>query len=124
MQRTREEIEKRLAEIDTLITESDISKKSYDNEKVMLINELQDIDKPVIDDNILDQIYEAIQRHVEDLDYIDPSDCEFDFGIDYDCRITVESMQVLRSNDHFAEALYNSLKTLFKVTKKEDEDSV
>ena len=124
MQRTREEIEKRLAQIDTLITETDISKKSYDNEKVMLINELQDINKPVIDDNILGQIYEVIQRHVEVIEYTDPNDYEFDFELDYECRVTVASMQLLGRNDYFAEALYNDLKTLFKVTEEEDEDSI
>jgi len=124
MEKTREEIEKRLAQIDVLITESDISTKSYNNEKVMLINELQDINKPVIDDNILDKIYEIIQHHLGGLDEIDPSGCDFDFGIDYDGRICVESMRVENPYDYFSFALYNDLKALFKVNKKEDEDSV
>ena len=90
----------------------------------MLLNELQDINKPVIDDNILDQIYDIIQDHVKDMDEIDPSECEFEFGIDYEGRVTVELMRVDKSYDYLSEALYNNLKALFKVNKKEDEDSV
>ncbi len=124
MQKTREEIEKRLAQIDVFITESDISTKRHNNEKAMLINELQDINKPVIDDEILDQIYEVIQNHMEDINEIEPCDCEFNFEIDRDNMVYVDSMQVLKNQDYFAESLYNDLKTLFKVNKEEDEGSV
>ena len=70
------------------------------------------------------QIYEIIQSHVEDINEIDPSDCEFDFELDHDGRVYVDSMQVLKSQDYFSESLYNDLKTLFKVNEEEDEDSV
>ena len=123
--KTKEEIEKRLTQIDTFITESEISKKSYNDEKAMLINELQDINKPVINDSILDDIYAIIETHIEDINDIDPSDCEFDFDIDREGMVSVDSMQILKPLDYAAEALYNELKSLFKVIEeKEDEDSI
>jgi hypothetical protein len=122
--KTKEEIEKRLTQIDTFITESEISKKSYNDEKVMLINELQDINKPVINRDIMDAIYRIIEYHMGSLDDINPDDCEFDFGIDYEGRITVEGMQILGSDPYNAEGLYDELKNLFKVTENKDEDSV
>ena len=90
----------------------------------MLKRDLEDINKPVIKDDVLTQIYEIIQSHVEDINEIDPSDCEFDFELDHDGRVYVDSMQVLKSQDYFSESLYNDLKTLFKVNEEEDEDSV
>jgi len=122
--KTKEEIEKRLTQIDTFITESEISKKSYNDEKVMLINELQDINKPVINMDIMDAIYRIVEEHMDSLEAIDPGDCEFDFGIDYDGRIAVEAMQVLGSDPYNAEGLYHELKNLFKVTENKDEGSV
>lgn len=124
MNKTKEQIQDRITELETYVTDANNTATSYKSEVSMLRRELEDINKPVIEDNILDQIYEVIQSHMEDINEIDPSECEFDFGIDYDGRVTVESMQVLKDQDYFAEALYNDLKTLFKVTKKEDEDSV
>lgn len=125
MNKTKEQIQDRITLLETYVTDAEHTKKSYAAEVSMLKRDLEDINKPVIDDDVLSQIYEVIQQHVEDLNEIDPSDCEFDFGIDYDGRVAVESMQVVDKNyDYFSEGLYNDLKTLFKVNKEEDEDSV
>tara|TARA_R110000796_G_scaffold238963_1_gene359509 strand:- start:1473 stop:1847 length:375 start_codon:yes stop_codon:yes gene_type:complete len=124
MHKVKEEIEKRLTQIDTFITESDISTKSYKNEKAMLINELQDINKPVINGDTLDAIYRIIEDHMGNIRELDPEDCEFDFGIDYDGRISVESIQLSSDNIYDTESLYHGLKDLFKVTENKDESSI
>ena len=124
MQKTKEQIQDRITLLETYVTDAENSKKSYVAEVEVLKRDLEDINKPVIDDNTLDKIYEIIERHLEDLYEIEPSDCEFDFEIDYDGRICVQSMQVEKTNDYFSESLYSAIKTLFKVNKKEDEGSV
>ncbi len=124
MQKTKEQIQDRITLLETYVTDAENSKKSYAAEVEVLKRDLEDINKPVIDDNILDEIYEIIQQHLEDINEIDPSECEFNFEIDRDNMVYVDSMQVLKSQDYFAESLYNDLKTLFKVNKEEDEDSV
>jgi len=124
MNKTKEQIQDRITLLETYVTDANNTAMSYKSEVSMLKRELEDIGKPVIDDNMLDQIYEVIQSHMEDINEIDPSECEFDFGINYDGRVTVDAMQVLKNQDYFAEALYNDLKTLFKVNEEENEDSV
>jgi len=124
MNKTKEQIQDRITELETYVTDANNTATSYKAEALMLRKELEDINKPVINDSILDQIYEIIQNHGEDINEMDPSDCEFSFELDHDGRVYVESMQVLKSQDYFSEALYNELKTLFKVTEEEDEDSV
>ena len=124
MQKTKEQLQDRITELETYVTDAENTKKSYAAEAAVLKRDLEDINKPVIDDDILTQIYEIIQSHVEDINEIDPSDCEFDFELDHDGRVYVDSMQVLKSQDYFSESLYNDLKTLFKVNEEEDEDSV
>lgn len=124
MQKTKEQLQDRITELETYVTDAENTKKSYAIEVAALKRELEDINKPVISDYVLDQIYEVIQEHMEYLGEIDPCDCEFNFEIDYDGRINVESMQVERRYDLISEGLYNDLKTLFKVNKEEDEDSV
>ena len=124
MQKIKERIQDRITELETYITDTENTKKSYAIEVAALKRDLEDINKPVINDDVLDQIYEVIRAHVDDLDEIDPSDCEFDFEIDYDGRVGVDSMRIDKSYDYFSESLYNDLKTLFKVKEKEDEDSV
>ena len=124
MHKTKEQLQDRITELETYVTDAENNKKSYAAEVAVLKRELEDINKPVIDDDVLTQIYEIIQAHVEDINEIDPSDCEFDFELDHDGRVYVDSMQVLKSQDYFSESLYNDLKTLFKVNEEEDEDSV
>ena len=124
MNKTKEQIQDRITLLETYVADSNNAAKSYTSEVASLKRDLEDINKPVIDDDVLTQIYEIIQAHVEDINEIDPSDCEFDFELDHDGRVYVDSMQVLKSQDYFSESLYNDLKTLFKVNKEEDEDSV
>ena len=124
MQKTKEQIQDRITELETYVTDAENTKKSYAAEVAVLKRDLEDINKPVIKDDVLTQIYEIIQSHVEDINELDPSDCEFDFELDHDGRVYVDSMQVLKSQDYFSESLYNDLKTLFKVNEEEDEDSV
>ena len=124
MNKTKEQIQDRITLLETYVTDAENTKKSYAAEVSMLKRNLEDINKPVINDDILTQIYEVIEQHVGDLNEIDPSDCEFDFGIDYDGRVAVESMQIQKGYEYFAESLYNDLKTLFKVKEEEDEASV
>tara|TARA_R110000822_G_scaffold4523_2_gene19537 strand:+ start:333 stop:707 length:375 start_codon:yes stop_codon:yes gene_type:complete len=124
MQKTKEQLQDRITELETYVTDAENNKKSYAAEVAVLKRDLEDINKPVIKDDVLTQIYEIIQSHVEDINEIDPSDCEFDFELDHDGRVYVDSMQVLKSQDYFSESLYNDLKTLFKVNEEEDEDSV
>ena len=124
MNKTKEQIQDRITLLETYVADSNNAAKSYTSEVAVLKRDLEDINKPVIDDDVLSQIYEVIQQHVEDINEIDPSDCEFDFELDHDGRVYVDSMQVLKSQDYFSESLYNDLKTLFKVNEEEDEDSV
>ena len=124
MNKTKEQIQDRITLLETYVADSNNAAKSYTSEVAVLKRELEDVNKPVIDDAILSQIYEVIQSHVEDLNEIDPSNCEFDFELDHDGRVYVDSMQVQQTYDYFSESLYNDLKTLFKVNKEEDEDSV
>ena len=124
MQKTKEQIQDRITLLETYVTDAENTKKSYAAEVEVLKRDLEDINKPVIDDNTLDKIYEIIQSHVEDINEIDPSECEFNFEIDRDNMVYVDSMQVLRNEDYFAESLYNNLKTLFKVNEEEDGESV
>ena len=124
MHKTKEQLQDRITELETYVTDAENNKKSYAAEVAVLKRDLEDINKPVIKDDVLTQIYEIIQSHVEDINEIDPSDCEFDFEIDHDGRVYVDSMQVVKSQDYFSESLYNDLKTLFKVNEEEDEDSV
>ena len=99
MNKTKEQIQDRITLLETYVADSNNAAKSYTSEVASLKRDLEDINKPVIDDDVLSQIYEVIQQHVEDINEIDPSDCEFDFELDHDGRVYVDSMQVLKSQD-------------------------
>lgn len=125
MYKTKEQIQDRITLLETYVADSNNAKINYAAEIDVLKKDLADINKPVINDSILNDIYAIIETHIEDINDIDPCDCEFDYDIDRDGQVSVDSMQILKSLDYAAEALYNELKSLFKVIEeKEDEDSV
>ena len=125
MYKTKEQIKDRITELETYVTDAENTRKSYASEVSILKRDLEDINKPVINDSILSDIYAIIETHIEDINDIDPSDCEFDFDIDREGMVSVDAMQILKPLDYAAEALYNELKSLFKVIEEEeDEDSV
>ena len=121
MYNTKKEIEDRIMLLETRVADSNDAAKSYTSEISALEKDLEDFNKPAIDGRSLDQIYDVICNSIEALNDLDPSDCEFDFGIDYDGRIVVESMRVTCAHDYFVDEVYNNIRDLFKVKEKEED---
>jgi len=82
--------------------------------------ELKDLGKPELTPSQMDDIYEAIERGVMAFDFSDSDNYDKEFGIDYDGRVTLESLE-LASSTELVEAIVEKISRLFVETIDDEE---
>lgn len=115
---TKAELETKVNELELTLNSLELNTKVIKDDLSEANAKLANINKPVIDDLIVDKMYEVISRSFEDFDPND-YDPEYEFEIDYDGRINVSSLE-LQGTDLFAEQLHDRLLAEFNIVNKED----
>ena len=117
---TKDELRVKVSELELTLNSLELNAKAVKDDLNEASANLANINKPVIDDLMVDKMYEVISRSFEDFD---PNDCdpEYEFEIDYDGRINVSSLE-LQGLDLFAEQLHDRLLREFRIVNKEDND--
>lgn len=117
---TKDELENKVNELELTLNSLELNAKAVKDDLSEAHANLANINKPVIDDLMVDKMYEVISRSFEDFDPND-YDPEYEFEIDYDGRINVNSLE-LRGLDLFTEQLHDRLLAEFRIVNKEDND--
>jgi len=120
MEMTKEELQRRVNELTT-----DIAKFESDSEhcKRMLTDMQQRIsviDKPKVTQKFLDELSDAIEEAVRNIDFDDTNAYEYEFNLDYDNRISLENIEFNYSND-IGDNIYSEIEELFNVIEDENE---
>ena len=85
---------------------------TYESQLKTAEQDLKDIDKPELTSSQMDDIYEAVEIAVSNFDFSD-SDCyEKEFGIDYDGRVQLESLELINEQD-LVEEIVKKVSRLF-----------
>ena len=85
---------------------------TYESQLKTAEQDLKDIDKPELTSSQMDDIYEAVEIAVSNFDFSD-SDCyEKEFGIDYDGRVQLESLELINEQD-LVEEIVKKVSKLF-----------
>ena len=85
---------------------------TYKSQLETVEKELKDLGKPELTPSQLDDIYEAVEMAVGNFDFSD-SDCyEKEFGIDYDGRVQLESLELINEQD-LVEEIVKKVSKLF-----------
>lgn len=100
-------------ELEAKVNELELNAKVIKDDLAEAASKLANINKPVIDDLIVNKIYEGISRSFEDFDPTD-YDPEYEFEIDYDYRINVSSLE-LQGLDSFVEELHDRILQEFNI---------
>tara|TARA_R100000458_G_C8203177_1_gene193071 strand:- start:323 stop:694 length:372 start_codon:yes stop_codon:yes gene_type:complete len=90
--KTKEELEKRIKELTVLIEESSNGVKNLVDEQNKLTKQLQDINKPKLSNEDLNELINIVERAVDDFNFDDCDNYQCDFEIDYDNRIQLQSI--------------------------------
>ena len=75
--------------------------------------ELEDYNKPEITPMMVDEIHSAIEKAVEGFDFSNNDNYEFEFGLEYDGKVYVESVD-LQCAYELTEQIVNNVCMLFK----------
>ncbi len=100
-------------ELEAKVNELELNAKVIKDDLAEAASKLANINKPVIDDLMVDKMHEVISRSFEDFDPND-YDPEYEFEIDYDSRINVSSLE-LQGLDLFVEELHDRILQEFNI---------
>ena len=85
---------------------------TYESQLVKAEQELKDLDKPELTPSQLDDVYEAVERGVNDFDFSDTDNFDKEFNIDYDNRIQLENFDFTNQTD-LVEMIVEKVSKLF-----------
>jgi len=85
---------------------------TYTSDLAKTEKELADINKPELTPMQFDDLFEAVEAGVGNFDFSDQDNFDKEFGIDYDGRVTLESLDITNSQE-LVEAICDRLNKLF-----------
>ena len=110
----KEQLEKRVKDLDNLIIESDSDIKKLIEEQKIVMKDLEDINKPILTSEQFDKLQHIVESACEVFE-IDTSECEMELSIDYDNRIQVEHFDWARCQEDLAQHIISRLEEVFVV---------
>ena len=116
---TKQELELKLETLQKLLDEQNASANAYRDQIQDLKKQLENLNKPKLTPKQFDAIREAIEEGVGQFDFDDTDNYSYDFHIDYDNRIAIESFSFDNAYD-LGQEIYNAVEELF--TEIEDDN--
>ena len=110
---TKEQLETNMAALKLLQSETNDKVRSYQQQIAELEKKIEDINKPEITPMMIDNIHSAIEKAVEGFDFSNNDNYQFDFGMEYDGKVYVESVDLSCSYE-LTEQIVNNVCKLFK----------
>jgi len=120
---TKNELEIKISTLQSLVTQKNEELIDYAAQIERLNDELKDLNKPKLTPLQFDELHTAIEEAVGQFDFDDSDNYSFDFHIDYDNRIAIESL-TFDNADEIVREVYDQVCELFaEQTAPEDEIS-
>ena len=119
---TKDELEIKISTLQNLVIQKNEELVDYAAQIQRLSDELKDLNKPKLTPMQLDEIYEAIEEAIGQFDFDDADNYSFDFHIDYDNRIAIESL-TFDNADEIVREVYDQVRELFAEAECPDEDN-
>ena len=117
---TKDELEIKISTLQNLVIQKNEELADYATQIEKLNNELKDLNKPKLTPLQLDELHEAIEEGVGQFDFDDADNYSFDFHIDYDNRVAIESL-TFDNADEIVREVYDYVRELFAEVKLEED---
>jgi len=111
-------IEALQAALETKVQEQNAYRGQIDTLK----KQLEDLNKPQLTPKQFDAIREAIEEGVGQFDFDDTDNYSYDFHIDYDNRIAIESFSFDNAHD-LGQQIYYAVEELFAETEDDNQEN-
>ena len=95
---------------------------NYEGKLKQTKQELVDLHKPEITPQQIDDIHSAVEKAVEGFDFTNNDNYEFEFGMEYDGKVYVESVD-LQCAYELTEQIVNNVCNLFKEANCPEDDN-
>lgn len=121
---TKDELEIKISTLQNLVVQKNDELTDYAAQIERLSDELKNLNKPKLTPLQFDELHEAIEEAVGQFDFDDADNYSFDFHIDYDNRIAIESL-TFDNADEIVREIYNEISELFaEATAPEDDNQL
>ena len=85
---------------------------NYASDLAKVEQELKDLGKIALPPVVFDDIYEAVEKAVEQYDFSDQDNYNIEFGIEYDNKVHAENIELQHNND-LIEAIAEKVSKIF-----------
>jgi len=85
--------------------------------------ELNNVSKPKLNQSTLEIIYDCVTEGIEEFDFSDTENYDFEYEIDYDGRIAIHSME-FNSCDYVREPIIRLLENKFNIINDTEDESI
>ena len=109
----KQDLELKIAGLEKAIKEHDDFSATYQNDLKATQKQLDDYNKTELTPMQLDDIHNAVEKAVEGFDFSNNDNYEFEFGMEYDGKVYVESVN-LQCAYELTEKIVNNVCSLFK----------
>ena len=115
---TKSELQVKISELEASLKVNELSQNDLLNKLVDAQKELENINKPIITKQTLNQMQELVQTTLDNYDFNRVEEYEYDFSINYDNRLELDHIE-FNNVDEIADQISSELEELFNI--KEDE---
>ena len=117
---TKEELQLKVKELTAAIT-------TFNNDAETLQKDLADaeqrlavVDRPKVTKKFLDELSNAVEEAVNDIDFTDCNAYDYEFNLDYDNRISLNSIEFNLTYD-ISDTIYSRMEDMFNIIEDQDE---
>ena len=101
------DLEVKIESLRNMVLESQQQTSNYTGQLATTEQQLKDYNKIALPPMVFDEIHEAVERAVDNIDFSDTSNYNVDFSIDYDNRVYIENLELTHSTDLVNEIVEN-----------------
>ena len=116
---TKTELEAKIEALQAALDTKTQEQNAYRGQIDTLKKQLEDLNKPKLTPKQFDAINEAIEESIGQFDFDDTDNYSYDFHIDYDNRIAIESFSFDNAYD-LGQEIYNVVAELFAELPEDD----
>jgi len=113
------ELKTKIEGLEKAVKEYKDSSETYMLELEKAQQELKDYNKPELTSSQMGDIEDAVSKGVEKFDFSDEGNYEKEFGIDYDGRVTLESLE-FQNHYELASMIVEKVSELFKEIEEDE----
>ena len=110
---TEQELKTNKAALELLLSENNDKTVDYQAQIAQIEQDLKNLGKIALPPVVFDDIYEAVEKGVNEFDWNDTDNFEIEYGISYDGKIECESHE-FRNSNNLVQMIMDKVSNLFK----------